>query len=271
MTGDVKTDSLSPILYISHGGGPLPLLGDESHQELVANLKYLSTLITRPAAIIVISAHWEEEKPTITSGTSPQLIYDYYGFPKEAYAIQYPAPGNPDLANILYDLLSQYNIKTKLDDQRGFDHGLFVPLKIMYPSAEIPCIQISLVKGLNPVEHLQIGKALSSLRSRNVLIIGSGFSFHNLRALFEKPTTEAQSLNESFENWLIKTCNDAELSEIERENRFVNWEVAPGARYCHPREEHLIPLHVCYGVAGKAAQEAFRFEVMKKRASAYLW
>ncbi|MDD5115413.1 MAG: class III extradiol ring-cleavage dioxygenase, partial [Methylobacter sp.] len=163
---------LSSVLYLSHGGGPLPLLGDKRHQNLVAFIKDAASLITKPAAILVISAHWEKSKPTITSGAFPALIYDYYGFPKESYEITYPAPGSPKLAQKIFNLLEKTGIEARLDDQRGFDHGLFVPLKIMYPEADIPCVQLSLVNSLQPDAHIEIGKALAGLRKENVLIIG---------------------------------------------------------------------------------------------------
>lgn len=258
-------------LYLSHGGGPLPLLGDEAHREMVDLLKQVTSFLGNPSAILVISAHWEEDKPTITSGASPSLIYDYYGFPKESYEIKYPAPGSPVLARKICDLLKSHGIEASLTDQRGFDHGLFVPLKIMYPDANIPCLQLSLVRSLRADEHIRIGRALAEFLDDNVLIIGSGFSFHNLRAFFAPPTAEAQSMNEAFEQWLIDTCSNRQLSEPERERRLINWENAPAARYCHPREEHLLPLHVCYGAAGSPARQVFRFEIMEKKASAYLW
>jgi 4,5-DOPA dioxygenase extradiol len=259
------------VLYLSHGGGPLPLLGDGAHKEMITLLKKVTPDLGNPSAILVISAHWEENKPTITSGASPSLIYDYYGFPEESYAIEYPAPGAPMLANKIFGLLQSHGIDASLTDQRGFDHGLFVPLKIMYPDANIPCVQLSLVKGLRTDEHIRIGKALAGLLEENVLVIGSGFSFHNLRAFFGPSTMETQSMNEAFEQWLIDTCSNRQLSEPEREHRLVNWESAPAARYCHPREDHLLPLHVCYGIAGAPARQVFRFEIMGKKASAYLW
>lgn len=261
----------SSAVYISHGGGPLPLLGDKAHQELVENLKFIAPLLAKPSAIIVISAHWEADKPTITSGARPSVIYDYYGFPEAAYEIEYPAPGDPALAEKIFQRLNDNGIEAALDEQRGFDHGLFVPLKIMYPEADIPCVQISLVNRLNPAEHIRLGEALAGLADDNVLIIGSGFSFHNLKAFFAPATVETELMNESFENWLIETCGSEELDEVERARRLVNWEDAPAARYCHPREEHLLPLHVCYGVAKRAAKQVFTFEVMGKKASAYLW
>jgi aromatic ring-opening dioxygenase catalytic subunit (LigB family) len=259
------------ILYISHGGGPLPLLGDAAHQELVASLHNLAQLLPRPEAIIVISAHWEEARPTITAAAKPALIYDYFGFPAASYEIQYPAAGAPQLARNIFDCFSRAGIDALLDEQRGFDHGLFVPLKIMYPAADIPCVQISLVNSLSPAEHLQIGKALAGLDVENLLVLGSGFSFHNLPAFFSPPTAASQAMNAEFDAWLVETCGSAELSETERNSRLEHWEAAPSARYCHPREEHLLPLHVCCGLARSAAREVFGCNIMGKKASFFLW
>ncbi|MGR9037311.1 MAG: DODA-type extradiol aromatic ring-opening family dioxygenase [Gammaproteobacteria bacterium] len=259
------------VIYLSHGGGPLPLLGDPGHQEMLSVFAKMSAFLNKPSSILVISAHWEENQPTITSGSFPGLIYDYYGFPKESYAIGYPAPGNPSLAHKIFSLLQNQGIAARLDDQRGFDHGLFVPLKIFYPDAGIPCVQLSLVNSLQPDEHIRLGKALAELSADNVMIIGSGFSFHNLKAFFAPTTQEAKAMNKAFEQWLVDTCSSPLLDKAEREHRLVNWLSAPGARYCHPREEHLLPLHVCYGAAGSAARHVFRFEVMGKMASAFLW
>ena len=262
---------LSPVLYLPHGGGPLPLLGDPAHQEMINCLEHVVRLFEKPAAIVVISAHWEEEKPTMTSGQQPPLIYDYYGFPKASYEISYPVKGEPALAQQICDLFKHANIEAELVGQRGFDHGLFVPLKIMYPDADIPCVQLSLLKSLDPLQHIRMGKALADLRRQNVLVIGSGFSFHNLKAFFSPSNHESRNFNESFEQWLMDTCANAELDEQERARRLVQWEEAPGARYCHPREEHLLPLHVCYGMAQSPTREIFRLEIMGKRTSCYLW
>ena len=262
---------LTPVLYLSHGGGPLPLLGDKDHQGMINFIEEVTPFLGKPSAILVISAHWEVDQPTITSGKFPSLIYDYYGFPKESYEIKYPAPGSPELAKKLFNLLSSAGIEAKLDGQRGFDHGLFVPLKLMYPDAAIPCVQLSLVNSLQAKEHIQIGKALADMRKDNVLIIGSGFSFHNIKEFFAPSSNETQSMNKSFEQWLIDTCSSNQYSEEERTQKLINWDNAPSARYCHPREEHLLPLHVCYGVSGAAAKKVFEMEIMGKMASAYLW
>jgi aromatic ring-opening dioxygenase catalytic subunit (LigB family) len=259
------------VLFLSHGGGPMPLLGDEGHQEMVENLKIIVTKIKKPSAIIVISAHLEEKIPTVTSGASPSLIYDYYGFPEESYDIKYPCLGEPLLADQVHRLLSNAGIEARLDKQRGFDHGLFVPLKIMYPEADVPCIQLSLVQGLSPTEHMKIGTALTGVKHDELLVIGSGFSFHNLNAFFAPETSDSKAMNESFEQWLIDTCSNLNIDEKERTQRLENWEQAPFARYCHPREEHLLPLHVCYGVAQTACSEYFELSIINKKSSVYLW
>lgn len=260
----------SKVLFIPHGGGPLPLLGDEGHQELVDFLNQITPTLGKPSAILFISAHWEENAATITSGETPELIYDYAGFPDESYEIKYPAVGSPPLAEKVFNLLQNSGIKAKLDSRRGFDHGLFVPLKIMYPDADIPCVQLSLLNSLDAKEHIRIGQALSELRNENLLIIGSGLSFHNMRAFFQSKGSPDEK-NEEFERWLINTCTNNNIPENERERNLEQWSAAPFARYCHPREEHLLPLHVCYGVCGSAAKLVFDGKVIGKKASAFLW
>ena len=151
------------IIYISHGGGPLPVLGDKSHEKMVTFLKDLPGNINTPEEILVISAHWEEEVPTIYSAEKQTLLYDYYGFPPESYEIQYPAPGNPDLVKSIQDSLNQKGIDICTDNKRGLDHGVFIPLMIMYPDGGIPVTQLSLQRGLSPLKHLELGKALKTL------------------------------------------------------------------------------------------------------------
>ena len=259
-------------LYLSHGGGPLPLLGDEGHKEMVESLTTIVESIEKPSAIIAISAHWEEDVVTITHGTRPPIIYDYYGFPDEAYQIQYPAPGAPQLAEEIYNILEANQIAAKLDDQRGFDHGLYVPLKVMYPKADIPCVQVSLVNTLDPRQHIHIGEALSQLDNNNdVLIIGSGFSFHNMKAFALSNPGVRDEQNEAFERWLIEVCSNREIDEETRTEQLVHWTRAPDARYCHPREEHLLPLHVCYGQAKQPCRAYRELSIIGKKSSMYLW
>ena len=259
------------VLFLSHGGGPMPLLGDEGHEELVQRLERIAANTNKPSAIIVISAHWETQIPTITSGANPSLIYDYFGFPEESYSIEYPCPGEPALAGQIHRLLSNAGIESRLDEQRGFDHGLFVPLKIMYPGADIPCVQLSLLQSLSSAEHINVGKALERLNYDELLVIGSGFSFHNMKAFFTEETSESKTMNESFEKWLIDTCSNPNIDEEERAERLETWEHAPYARYCHPREEHFLPLHVCYGIAQTPCSKHFELRIMNKKSSMYLW
>ena len=258
-------------IFISHGGGPLPLLGDPYHAEMVTHLEAVAATIEKPSAIIVVSAHWEESVATITAHAKPPIIYDYYGFPPESYELQYPAPGDPDLAHGLQEILERNQIRTRLDVERGFDHGLFVPLLLMYPNADIPCVQLSLLSGLDPAEHIRIGEALSQLACGDVLVLGSGFSFHNLKVLLGSEARNNDPENDAFEEWLINTCTSQSLTEDERVNRLIGWETAPGARYCHPREEHLLPLHVCYGVGKRASTAHAELTIMKQRSSMYFW
>jgi 4,5-DOPA dioxygenase extradiol len=266
-----KSNNPGSMIYLPHGGGPWPLLGDHRHLDLIDFLKDITSTLIQPSAILMISAHWETDIPTVTSGESPGLIYDYRGFPEQTYSIKYPAPGYPLLAEKIVQLLEKHSIPATTNDSRGFDHGFFVPLKLMYPEAVIPCVQLSLLDSLDPVEHIRLGKALADLQEDNLLIIGSGASFHNLRAFHEIPTMAAQSKNEAFEQWLIETLVSGRLTESERMQRLENWELAPAARYCHPREEHLLPLHVCCGIASAPAERVIEVEFLGKKASAYIW
>lgn len=167
---------------------------------------------------------------------------------------------------------AEAGVDARLNPDRGFDHGLFVPLKIMFPDADIPCLQISLVNSLDPAEHIKIGEALQDLSHDSpVLFVGSGFSFHNMRAFFAEETQESREKNHAFEAWLLETCCSRGLTEDDRRCRLENWESASSARYCHPREEHLLPLHVCYGIAGRACTESFELQILHRKASMYLW
>jgi aromatic ring-opening dioxygenase catalytic subunit (LigB family) len=265
-----SSENKAQIVYFSHGGGPLPILGDASHQAMLDFMKQLPDQIKKPDAILVISAHWEENAATLLGAQAPAMFYDYYGFPQEAYEIKYPAPGSPELANRIGGILKKNNIPARIDPERGFDHGLFIPLKMMYPQADIPSIQLSLLRGLNPMAHIGLGKALLDLMADNILVIGSGFSFHNMRAFAWEGAGRPDPANDAFQNWLIETCTGP-MTQSEREQRLIEWEKAPSARYCHPREEHLLPLHVCQGLANKPAKLVFDDQILGKRSVAFLW
>jgi len=258
------------IIYFSHGGGPLPILGDPGHQTMVDFMTRLPSQLNKPDLILVISAHWEEREATLLGAQNPPMFYDYYGFPDQAYQITYPAPGSPQAAKRIAGLFSKNHIQTRIDPQRGFDHGLFIPLKLMYPQAVIPSLQLSLLRGLDPVAHIALGKALSDLLDENILVVGSGFSFHNMSAFSWQAMGAPDPANDAFQNWLIEVCSGP-IPQVEREKRLVEWEKAPSARYCHPREEHLLPLHVCLGMADKPAKLVFDDQILGKRCVAFLW
>ena len=265
-----NSQNQAQIVYFSHGGGPLPILGDASHKSMVEFMRQLPSRLRKPDAILVISAHWEENTATLLSAPDPPMFYDYYGFPDKAYEITYPAPGSPELANRIAGLLLKNNISARLDPQRGFDHGLFIPLKLMYPQADIPSLQLSLLRGLDPTAHIALGKAMRELMVENILVIGSGFSFHNMSAFSWQGINTQDPANDAFQNWLIEGCTGP-ISQSKREQLLIEWQKVPSARYCHPREEHLLPLHVCLGMAGRQASTIFDDYILGKRGVAFLW
>jgi aromatic ring-opening dioxygenase catalytic subunit (LigB family) len=264
------SEKKAQIVYFSHGGGPLPILGDPGHKAMVDFMVQLPKSLRKPEAILVISAHWEEREATLIGAQKPPMFYDYYSFPDAAYQITYPAPGSPALAEKVAGMLGNSGIPARVDQERGFDHGLFIPLKLMYPAADIPSLQLSLLRGLDPAAHLALGKALRGLLGENILVVGSGFSFHNLRAFSWQGMGAPDPSNDAFQDWLIETCT-APAEPSEREKRLLEWEKAPSARYCHPREEHLLPLHVCQGMAGGPARLVFDDQILGKRSVAFLW
>lgn len=228
-----------PTFFISHGGGPWPWLeGDFRRQfdRLERSLQEVAaSLPERPKAILVISGHWEEPRFTVMSGERPGMVYDYGGFPKHTYEIRYGAPGAPEVAARVKALIEAAGLPAALDATRGYDHGTFVPLAVMYPDADVPVLQLSLRHGYDPAEHLALGRALAPLRDEGVLIVASGLSFHNLRAF----GPSARQPSEAFDGWLAESLG---ASPEERARRLVRWDSAPAARIAHPREDHLIPL-----------------------------
>ena len=240
----------TPVVYLPHGGGPWPFVdvGFGERGELDALASYLRSIRqvppTPPKAVLVVSAHWEEPQPTVMTSERPPMLYDYYGFPPEAYTITWPAPGHPAVAARARALLDAAGFRSASDAARGFDHGAFVPLKLAYPDADMPTVQLSLKRGLDPEEHLAMGRALAPLRDEGVYIVGSGMTFHNLRA-FGSP--QARPVSEEFDRWLRDAATQP---QAERDRRLAQWSKAPSARAAHPREEHLLPLMVVAGAAG---------------------
>lgn len=266
--GPAKTARM-PVLFVPHGGGPWPFVktpfGDEA--ELDALATYTSALAAsapvRPRSVLVVSAHWEETVPTVMTSERPPLLFDYYGFPDEAYRLTWPASGAPALAARVRELLGGAGFPTAEDPERGFDHGTFVPLKLAFPEADIPTTQLSLKAGLDPAEHLAMGRALAPLRDEGVLIVGSGMSYHNMRGF--GPAWREPSA--TFDAWLQETV---QLDAAARDDRLAGWERAPAARLAHPREEHLLPLMVIAGAAGSdRGQTDYAGTILGLRLSGY--
>lgn len=242
------TASRLPTYFISHGGGPWPYMTGEfrSHfDKLEQSLNDMRGEIgDKPKAILVVSGHWEERGFAISSGTKPGMVYDYYGFPDYLYHIAYNAPGSPELAGRVRQLLGAAGIGAALDPTRGFDHGTFSILKPLYPDEDVPVVQLSLDASYDPALHLKVGRALAPLREEGVLIVGSGLSYHNLSAM---RGTGGYEPSRRFDAWLKETLVDG--AQGERTHRLIEWEKAPAARAAHPREDHLIPLMVVVGAA----------------------
>lgn len=242
-----------PTFYIPHGGGPWHVMDDsfgdpEGYSKLRKYLiKWGKEYSTKTKAILIISAHWEEDKPTIHFGEKPPLFFDYYGFPESTYKLKWTAPGNSELALKIENLLRANGFSTKRELYRGFDHGTFVPLMISFPEAKIPIVQLSLVNTLEPSTHISIGKVLEPLRSEGVLIIGSGMSYHNMSG-FISVSSRATDISKQFDDWLKKTVEGNNIDE--RNRKLINWRNAKGALDCHPRSEHLTPLFVVAGASG---------------------
>jgi len=237
-----------PTAFVPHAGGPVGHvemgLPTAEVDDIVSYWRSLRDLPgATPNAVLAVSAHWEARVPTVMSSSNPPMLYDYGGFPPQAYQITWPAPGDPALATRVRELLERAGFESADDPKRGFDHGTFVPFKMTYP-ADVPVVQLSLKAGLDAGEHLRIGRALAPLRDEGVFIVGSGDSFHNLRGF----TSEFRKRSDAFHAWLIESVTgDAK----ERDRKLSDWTSAPCARDCHPREEHLIPLMVVAGAAGE--------------------
>jgi len=258
-----------PVAFIPHGGGPWPFVEfGVPRTEIDALADYLRSVRllpkTPPTALLVVSAHWEALVPTVTVHERPPLFYDYYGFPPESYRITWPAPGDPELAARVRTLLDDAGFATAADEYRGFDHGTFVPLKLTYPDADVPTVQLSLLAGLDPGAHLAMGRALAPLRDEGVFIVGSGMTFHDMQAFRRKGGASA---SETFDAWLREA---ATLESGARDEALLQWHEAPAARLAHPREEHLVPLFVVAGAAGADRGElAYNGTFMGARLSAF--
>jgi aromatic ring-opening dioxygenase catalytic subunit (LigB family) len=243
-----------PTFFIPHGGGPCFFMDwsvmGRPKDEWKATEAWLRALLPalkeKPKAIVLISGHWEEAVFTASAMAQPDMIFDYYNFPPHTYELDYPAPGAPDLARRIVELLQQAGLPATTTDTRGFDHGVFVPMLLIDPAAQIPVVTLSLKSDLDPAEHRRAGEALAALRDEGVLLIGSGMSFHNMQAFFHPTATQPSAV---FDQWLTGAI---EATPRERADALDHWATAPAGRLSHPREEHLLPLMV---VAGAAAQD----------------
>ena len=246
-----------PTLFIPHGGGPCFFMDwdpPDTWERMAEYLRHVpEEVASRPKALVVISGHWEEDVVTIQNNAAPPLLYDYYGFPPNTYEIKFPAPGAPDVSARIAELLEASGIPWKYDRERGFDHGVFIPLKVAFPNADVPVVQVSLLASMDPAEHIKIGRALMPLREEGILIVGSGMTYHNMRTLMASMRggangKHADSGSERFDNWLDETLT--KLPAEKRAQALAAWAEAPSARQAHPGEEHLLPLHVAVGAAG---------------------
>jgi aromatic ring-opening dioxygenase catalytic subunit (LigB family) len=259
-----------PSIFLPHGGGPCffmdwtwgPADTWKATEEFLAGLA--ATLPALPRSLLVISGHWEEPAFTVSTAAHPELIFDYQGFPPHTYQLTWPAPGNPELAAQVHALLKGAGLSTAESSTRGYDHGVFVPLKVAFPQAQIPVVTLSLAASLDPALHIAAGRALAPLRDEGVLIIGSGMSFHNLRAYMHPETRDRAR---AFDRWLTESI---EQPEPIRAARLTHWRQAPNAAFAHPREEHLIPLMVAAGAGGDApGKRIFNDELMGAAISAF--
>ncbi|KFH40936.1 4,5-DOPA dioxygenase extradiol-like protein [Hapsidospora chrysogenum ATCC 11550] len=256
---------LAPVIALSHGGGPLPLLGDPGHKSIIHSLSHripkilsLNDPDKRPRAIILITAHWSTSAPTISGAANPDLIYDYYGFPPETYELKYPAKGDPGIAAEAAAAFRAEGLSdVVVDPRRGWDHGVFVPMTLVRPEADIPIVQMSVLASEDPTSHLRMGRALRALRAKNIAIVGSGFaSFHNLRAMMAMRSSGGSRNPEGARIQAISREWNSALTDVVDKNPWQGleaWRSLPGADLMHPPRggEHFMPLIACAGAAHK--------------------
>ena len=228
-----------PILFLSHGS-PMTALGGDPLTRVWSDL---AAQLARPAAIVAVSAHWTTHQPTISGSTQPETIHDFGGFPEALYQLRYPAPGAPALAQRIETLLTDAGIASRIDAHRGLDHGAWVPLRTLFPAADIPVLQLSVQPDRDARHHFALGAALAPLAADNVLIVASGHLTHNLGEYMRGKPRAQETI--AFRDWvhqhLLAGDNDALLDWLAR---------APQARFAHPTPEHFLPLFVALGAAG---------------------
>lgn len=234
-----------PAVFVSHGA---PTLAVEDN-DTTDFLKRLGRELGRPRAVLCVSAHWNTAAPSVSAAGRPETIHDFGGFPAELYRISYPAPGAPALAARAAELLGRAGIGCSVSAERGLDHGAWVPLRLLYPGADVPVAQLSIQPRLDPQHHLSVGRALAPLRREGVLLLATGSVTHNLSAL--APGGDPPSWAREFDEWLFKKIAEGRQGELLDYRR-----LAPHARLAHPTDEHLLPLFVAMG-AGSDAEGAW--------------
>jgi len=258
----------------------MPLMGDPGHVNLIKSMTERVPKIlglgtaNAPRAIVLVTAHWDEKKPTISNGSKHKLFYDYYGFPPETYKLKYDAPGSPEVAKEVYDLLEKAGLSPEMDSERGWDHGVFIPMTLINPAANIPIIQLSVLSSNSPVQHYAMGKALAPLRDSNIAILGSGMpTFHNLRIMFSGGANDP-GFKQRNAQWSEKLTETIKIEDSdERGKKLESWRDWAGAKEAHPQGgvEHFLPLIVCAGAGGDGKGEAFADEVMGTKQYSYYW
>lgn len=263
-----------PALFVPHGAGPCFFMDWNPPGTWNRMEAWLRSVVqvagAKPREILIVTGHWEESAFTVNTQTAPGLLYDYSGFPEHTYRLAWPARGSPELAARARQLLADAGFPAAEDDARGLDHGVFIPMKLAFPDADVPVVQLSLRTGLDPAEHIAAGAALAPLRRDGVLIIGSGMSYHNIHKLMgnlRSGATDIDPESERFDAWLADTVI---LPRAEREKQLARWKEAPGGLDSHPREEHLIPLHFAAGAGGEGPGErVFQDRVLGSVQSAF--
>lgn len=226
-------------LFVSHGAPTVALAPGAAGQALSA----WASGRDKPSAVLVVSAHWDSAAPCLGTADQPETLYDFWGFPEALYDLVYPARGAPQLAVAAQQLLDRAGLPASLDPRRGLDHGAWIPLRILYPEADVPVTALSIQSALGPHHHYRLGQALAPLAAQGVLILGSGSLTHNLRH-YRREDVEPAYVGQ-FQEWIRERLVAQDVASL-----LAYRELAPGAVEAHPSEEHLLPLMVCLGAAG---------------------
>ncbi len=255
--------SRMPVVFVSHGA-PDALL---KAADAVACWREIGEKLPRPAAVLVVSAHWQARSPTLSLSGAPETIHDFSGFPPALHRMQYPAPGAPALAEQAAAMIAAAGMTAELHPDRGLDHGAWVPLSALYPEASVPVCQLSLVRGGDPVSHLELGRALTPLRDAGVLILASGAVTHNFSWLDWQGRSAPLPAARAFSDWVADRINAQDTTGL------ANYRLAPHGAAAHPTEEHFMPLFVAAGAAGvdpvTRCQPGFTYGSLSM--DAYVW